>query len=69
MKQALTFDSRDGRYHGVQSDGTAIQIDGDDYAEARQAREQADGSGRADAEAADPDGWSWDMAGWIPAGE
>jgi len=69
MKQVLTFDSRDGRYHGVQSDGTAIQIDGDDYIEARQAREREDGSGRADAEAADPDGWADDMAGWIPAGE
>ena len=69
MKQALTFDSRDGRYHGVQDDGTAVLIDGDAYAEARQSREREDGPSRADEETADPDGWSGDMSGWIPAGE
>jgi len=68
--QPLTYDSRDRRYHGVQSDGTPIQIDGDAFAEARQERE-AGGMSFEDAlaETADPDGWSEDMAGWIPAGE
>ena len=69
MKQILTYDSRDGRYHGVQSDGIAVQVDGDAYAEARQSREREDGPSRADAETADPDGWSGDMAGWIPAAD
>ena len=80
MKRMLTYDSRDFRYHGVQSDGTAIQIDGDAYAEARTERVEDSGFGggffipdtvfhAANLETSDPDGWSWDMAGWIPAGE
>jgi hypothetical protein len=70
MYQPLLYDSRDGRYHGVQSDGIPVQIDADAFAEARQQRER-DGMDpdQAAEETADPDGWSEDMVGWIPAGE
>ena len=76
IKQALTYDSRDMRYHGVQSDGTAIQIDADAFQDAARQRltDEQLTNGRADydhawGETADPDGWSEDMAGWIPASE
>ena len=75
-KQALTYDSRDMRYHGTQSDGTAIQIDEDAFHEAVAQRETdnkvEDDTTARDlmyAETADPDGWHEDMAGWIPAEE
>jgi hypothetical protein len=60
----LTYDSRDGNYHGTQSDGTSIVVDGDVYAEQRQIR-ITDGMSfdQADNETADPDGWSLDMDG------
>jgi len=76
-KQALTYNSSDIRYHGTQSDGTPIQIDADAFQEAIDQRlidnhaTSRTGSDwdRARSETADPDGWSDDMAGWIPAGE
>jgi hypothetical protein len=69
-KELLTYDSRDMRYHGVGSTGQPIIIDADAFAEARQQRER-DGMDpdQAAEETADPDGWSEDMVGWIPAGE
>jgi hypothetical protein len=75
--EPLTYDSRDMRYHGVQSDGTPIQIDGEALQEAIEQRlidnhamsRTGDDWDRARGDAVDPDGWSEDMAGWIPAGE
>jgi hypothetical protein len=67
MYQPLLYDSRDDRYHGMQSDGIPVQIDGDAFAEAVKIRRDAGED--ALRETADPDGWSDEMAGWIPAGE
>jgi hypothetical protein len=64
VKHALTYNSTTDRYVGVQSDGTAIQIDADVFAEAVGQRHMD--YDQALAETADPDGWSEDMAGWIP---
>lgn len=65
-KQPLCFDSRDGRYHGKQSDGTQIVIDAGAYAEVLRQHER-DGMGRDQAElvTADADSWAPDMKGWI----
>jgi hypothetical protein len=65
-KQPLRFDSRDGRYHGKQSDGTMIVIDAEAYGEILRQHER-DGMGRAQAElvTADADSWAPDMKGWI----
>jgi hypothetical protein len=73
MYQALTYDSRDDRYHGVQRDGTEIQIDADAFQEAvaRRLTDEHLTSGdnternRVWAETADPDGWSSDMEGFL----
>ena len=73
VKQALTYDSRDMRYHGIQSDGTVIVIDADAFLEAIEQRlidnhnQTRDGEewGRALSETADPDGWFDGMVGWI----
>ncbi len=65
-KQPLRFDSRDGRYHGKQSDGTHIVIDAAAYGEVLRQHER-DGMGRDQAElvTADADSWAPDMKGWI----
>lgn len=64
--QRLGYDHHDGRYHGVQSDGTSVLIDGDFFLEARQGHER-DGLSfdEADDAASDADAWGPEMDGWI----
>ena len=59
MAKQMTWDSRDGCYHGVTSDGQEIIVDGDEYAENEQAaRKEGIDESEIESMQNDPDMWA-----------